>query len=192
MVYRVHGMTGELAKAKQTINRLKVRGGGDLPEAVFAGVVAACDELTWRPHARRIAVLIGDAPPHGVGGPGDYFADGCPSGETIDSVAAKAETSQVTLYAIGLTQHVVESFTQMSRLTGGQFYGAEGCNNAIVQIQTVLDREFGDLAFDQQVHAAWAEDRNRSIDELAVQLNVAPPHVAKSVSRLRTRGLLSV
>ena len=37
--------------------------GGDGPEAVSAGLKAACD-MEWRPNAAKIAVLIADAPPH--------------------------------------------------------------------------------------------------------------------------------
>ena len=47
MVYRVYPLTGDLRQAKELINRLKPEGGGDVPEAVLAGVVAACQELAW-------------------------------------------------------------------------------------------------------------------------------------------------
>lgn len=40
--------------------------GGDGPEAVTAGMKAALD-LQWRPQASKMAVLIADAPPHGIG-----------------------------------------------------------------------------------------------------------------------------
>ena len=40
--------------------------GGDGPEAVTAGLKAAM-ELEWRPAASKMAVLIADAPPHGIG-----------------------------------------------------------------------------------------------------------------------------
>src|ERR1051326_2055048 len=73
MVYQVHAFTPNMAKAQQTIEQLKAEGGGDTPEAVLDGVVAACRELQWRKSARRLAVLVGDAPPHGVGAQGDSF-----------------------------------------------------------------------------------------------------------------------
>ena len=53
LVSRVHPFTDKLQKARKTINKLSVDGGGDEPEAVFAGLVAAANELKWRPHARR-------------------------------------------------------------------------------------------------------------------------------------------
>src|SRR5690242_7915138 len=115
LVFRVHPFTGDLKKAQAAINGLKADGGGDTPEAVLDGVLAACRDLKWRPHARRLAVLVGDAPPHGVGCGGDGFPRGCPCGETIDSVTAAAEEARVTLYALGLTPYVTESFGRLSR-----------------------------------------------------------------------------
>lgn len=116
VVYRAHEFTTDLAAARKTINSLRADGGGDAPEAVLAGLVAASQQLAWRPHARRIAILIGDAPPHGVGGAGDAFAGGCPSGETIHSTSAKLEVARVRLYALGLTRQVTESFSLLAGL----------------------------------------------------------------------------
>ena len=91
LISRAYPFTADLRAAKKTLNALRAQGGGDEPEAVFAGLVAAQSELAWRPHARRVAVLVGDAPPHGLGRRGDSFPHGCPSGETIHSTAAKLE-----------------------------------------------------------------------------------------------------
>jgi len=43
---------------------LEARGGGDVPEAVFAALEHALDGLLWRPEARRVIVIVADAPPH--------------------------------------------------------------------------------------------------------------------------------
>ena len=102
MIYRVHPLTGDRRRAQRTIEGLKAEGGGDEPEAVLDGVLAACRELRWRRHARRLAVLVGDAPPHGVQRDGDTFPDGCPCGETIASVSRAAEEARVLVYALGL------------------------------------------------------------------------------------------
>lgn len=187
MVYRVHALTGDLTQAKKSINKLHAHGGGDEPEAVLAGVVAACRELKWRRHARRIAVLVGDAPPHGVGGRGDAFRSGCPSGETVESASAKAEERSVTVYALALTAACRPSFEHLSRLTGGNCFTT---GDAIEQIEKVLQQEFGQLDFDRQVHDAWLGAADPLIDGVADQLEVTPPRVAAAVSRLRSHGFL--
>jgi len=190
MVYRVHRLTGNLKEAKKTIGTLRPDGGGDEPEAVLAGIVAACEELSWRPHARRMAALVGDAPPHGVGCPGDAFPHGCPSGETIESVSAKAEEARVTLYALGLTRNCAASFERISRLTGGRFFRADRADEAMKQMKDILQKEFGQLDFDRQVHGAWEAMTDPGVDRLAEQLGAAPSQVASAVCRLQSRGFM--
>ncbi len=190
MVYRVDQLTSDLKKAGKIIGRLQAAGGGDEPEAVFAGFVAACGELSWRPHARRMAVLVGDAPPHGVGCRGDAFPDGCPSGETMESVSAKAEEAHVTLYALGLTEGCAASFERISRLTGGRFFRADRADEAMSQMREILTKEFGRLDFDREVHDAWRSITGPTVDRVAEQLELAPPKVASAVCRLQSRGFL--
>jgi len=192
LVSRVHPFTGNLKSAKRTINKLSVDGGGDEPEAVFAGLVAASGHLKWRTHARRIAVLVGDAPPHGVGCRGDAFREGCPSGETIHSTSAKLETARVRLYALGLTRGVTESFSLLSSLTGGEFFASGLGDTAISKLKEILQAEFGQLEFDRQVHAAWTSLADATVDSVAERLQVKPAQVAAAASRLTCRDLLEI
>jgi Mg-chelatase subunit ChlD len=191
LLARTYPLTSDLRQAQVAIHGLSAAGGGDAPEAVLDGVLAACRELAWRPHARRIAVLVGDAPPHGVGAPGDSFSQGCPCGETIDSVTATAECTRVTVYAFGLTAAVADSFERLSRATGGAFFPASQANAAIARIKTILADEFGQLEFDRHVLAAQLNDRERSIADLAELLAVPRMAVAAAISRLERRELLS-
>lgn len=184
-------LTSDLKKIQKVINKLSANGGGDGPEAVFAGIVAACETLEWRKHSRRIAVLVGDAPPHGVGAPGDAFARGCPSGETIESTTAKVEEARITLYALGLQAWVENSFTQLSRFTGGEYFRAEEGKAAMEKLEAILQTEFGQLDFDREVFAAWQKQQEPTVDAVAATLSVPPARVAASVSRLRTRSLLT-
>jgi Mg-chelatase subunit ChlD len=193
LVARAYPFTGDLDKGQKTINQLKADGGGDGPESVFDGVIAACHDLKWREHARRIAVLVGDAPPHGVGDRGDSFKDGCPCGETIDSVTRAAEEARITLYAMGLTRDkvMIDSFTLLSQMTGGEFFQAGGGNDAIERLKAVLAGEFGNLEFDQRALDAYQANPETSIDDLAAQLESSRPAVSAALSRLGTRGLLN-
>lgn len=100
-VARSHGFKSDLKQVQKVITGLEAEGGGDTPEAVFDGLLAAGEELKWRPHACRLAMLIGDAPPHGVGCAGDHFRGGCPCGLTAESTTAVLESRGLTLYAGG-------------------------------------------------------------------------------------------
>lgn len=192
MVYRVHGFEGDLSRAQSIINTLEANGGGDTPEAVLDGVLAACRELRWRAHARRIVVLVGDAPPHGAGAHGDGFAKGCPCGETIQSTTAACEEARVTLHAIGLTNGVTESFGALSYGTGGEFFATGQQGAAIERLRDILQAEFGHLEFDRRVLAAWGAEPHPSLDALAEQLASSRPAVSAALSRLGSRGVLAM
>jgi hypothetical protein len=192
LVYRVYAMSDDPKDAQSALASLRADGGGDGPEAVLDGVLAACTELAWRPHARRIAVLIGDSPPHGCGGPGDYFRDGCPCGQTIESVTAAAENARVTLYALGLTRSVTDSFSRLARFTGGEYFDTGHGGAAVTKLQDVLLTEFGQLELDAKVVEAWNGLDDASIDAVAEQLELASGPVGASVARLSGRGLLKL
>lgn len=43
---------------------LRAFGGGDTPEDLMSAVEFAFEELEWRPRARRVVLIVADAPPH--------------------------------------------------------------------------------------------------------------------------------
>ena len=191
LVFRAYAFTSNLQQAQKAINGLKAEGGGDGPESVIDGVLAACQKLEWRSHARRIAVLVGDAPPHGIGSGGDGFPQGCPCGETIESVTAAAEEARITLYALGLTRVVTDSFTKLSNMTGGEYFEAGQGEKAIERLKAILVSEFGNLDFDQRVLAEHQAHPEASIDDVVDRLESSRPAVSAALSRLGARGLLT-
>ncbi len=192
LIHRVYSFTENLEKARKTINKLNVDGGGDEPEAVFAGLVAATRKLDWRVHARRIAVLVGDAPPHGQGLRGDHWPQACPSGETIHSTAATLEAAGIRLFAIGLTNRVTKSFTDLARLTGGSYFDSQQGSGAISRLKEILVSEFGELEFDRAVYDKWARNELNEYADVADDLHVSESRVVASVTRLSARGLLKL
>jgi len=187
---RIYPFMASLNKMQQIIASLSADGGGDSPEAVYDGIADACHKLEWRKHARRLCVLVGDAPPHGTGFPDDRFPHGCPCGETIESIAALCEETDVTLYALGLTPHVEASFKRLAMMTGGAYYSASLASSAIEQIGKVLQAEFGNLALDRNVYMAAQEDADISIETLAKRLTQPRASISASWVRLCSRGLL--
>ncbi|MBV7327324.1 VWA domain-containing protein [Chloroflexi bacterium TSY] len=95
-VTRTHRFGKDLSLIQQSINKLRPNGGGDVPEAVYDGIAAAGEQLLWRTHSHRLAVLIGDAPPH----------QDCACGITADEATALLEEQRVLLYSVGLTNVV--------------------------------------------------------------------------------------
>jgi von Willebrand factor type A domain len=166
LLTRVYAFTDSMEKTQKTIMGLEAAGGGDGPEAVLDGITAACSELAWWKHSRRVLILVGDAPPHGCGAVGDGFKDGCPCGETIASVTRLAEDKHITIHALGLTPQVNESFGAISYLTGGKYFSSQQ----------------GDQA----------ENADLNLDELAERLEVSRYAVSTSLVRLLSRDLIDV
>lgn len=187
MVSRVHALTADLQAAEQVIKGLHADGGGDGPEAVLDGVTAACRELAWRRHSLRLIVLVGDAPPHGVGAHGDAFSQGCPCG---DSVSRLAEEQRITIHALGLTKAVNESFSEISSLTGGQFFPASQANKAIEHLATLLQMEFAALDVDRHILALCLAEPALSVQDIARRLDISRSIVSNSLVRLFSRDLI--
>ncbi|MDQ2715759.1 MAG: VWA domain-containing protein [Chloroflexota bacterium] len=192
LLYKVYPLTEDLQKAQKAIRGLQANGGGDEPEAVLDGLVAACNELLWWKHSRRLIVLVGDAPPHGVGGSGDAFGAGCPCGETIESVTRLAEEKCITIHTLGLTGAVIASFSAISGMTGGKFFSAQQGDKAIEAIATLLKAEFADLDLDRRILAAWRDNPDITIDELADRMQHTRHAVSASLVRLLSRDLIAV
>jgi len=58
------GFTRSPWNAVHFLEGIKPEGGGDIPESVLAALQVALQRLEWSPRARRVVLLVGDAPPH--------------------------------------------------------------------------------------------------------------------------------
>lgn len=63
-VTRMQPLTFSLNKLTGFLGSLTAEGGGDFPEAVTAGLELGITKAGWRLGARKVIILIGDAPPH--------------------------------------------------------------------------------------------------------------------------------
>ena len=52
------------SKLKGFLANLHSDGGGDWPEAVYEGMDAAMNDLSWRKRSRRVVIIAAGSPPH--------------------------------------------------------------------------------------------------------------------------------
>ena len=83
----LQSFTDDKGAVQGALGRIGVAGGGDTPEHVYAGLMTALN-MSWRPEANKLIVLIGDAAPHG-----DYEI-------RRGSVTSKARSLGVVIYSI--------------------------------------------------------------------------------------------
>ncbi|CAF3282644.1 unnamed protein product [Rotaria sp. Silwood2] len=122
-VTRVHNFTNSVNEMESWLNECRADGGGDAPEAV-ADALHEVLNLSWRPEATRICILISDAPPHGLDPTGDSFPNGCPAGYDPLRLARDMGEHRITLYAVGVEPPIVryrDFFMTIAYITGGQY-----------------------------------------------------------------------
>lgn len=187
-VTREYDFTGDLKQVQTTIAKLEPGGGGDAPEAVYDGVESAAVLLSWRRHSRQIAVLVGDAPPHGGQAP---HATCTACGLSAERVTASLEGRGIVLYALGLTGSTATSFGWLASYTGGQYFDASrGAGEAIQALSKLLIAEFSDLGFDKRVLEQCQTNPLWSVDRLGEALESPRGRISASLSRLGRRHLL--
>ncbi|KIM43870.1 hypothetical protein M413DRAFT_443748 [Hebeloma cylindrosporum] len=88
--------TKDSAVLKKQLDALVASGGGDGPEAQLDALDAAL-RSSWRRDAKRLVILITDAPPHGIKEPGDTVPASHPSSLTPDSIRQSYKTTKTLL-----------------------------------------------------------------------------------------------
>ena len=103
------------------------QGGGDGPECV-ADALYQVSQLTYRPNAAKVCILIADAPPHGLGESGDGFPNGSPNGHDPYAVSRRLAAMGVTVYCVGVEPVLSSSyrfartfFESVAEATHGQY-----------------------------------------------------------------------
>jgi hypothetical protein len=97
-VTREWDFASDIAKISRNLRSLPdAKGGGDGPEAVTAALDQAL-KMKWRNDCNKVAVLVSDAPPHGIGNDGahDHWPNGVPGGQ--DSFLLGAVDSRILNY----------------------------------------------------------------------------------------------
>ncbi|UZJ57284.1 hypothetical protein CBS101457_006604 [Exobasidium rhododendri] len=119
------GFTPEVSEMKANLKTLYASGGGDGPEAVTAALHAVT-EMEWRQRATRMAVLIADAPPHGIGEYGDGFPTGSPDGHDPLKIARQMAAAGIPLFMVacepalsGYT-YAADFYQALVQITGAQ------------------------------------------------------------------------
>ncbi len=191
-VTQVHPLSEALPRTQVILDKLRAEGGGDEAEAVLPGVHDAVHKIPWRNHAHKVILLVGDAPPHGVGEASDAFPDGDPSGYTINSVSRDAKKHGIIVYGAGVVtnKYTQMSFSQIAKPTGGRFVSLEKVNDLINSILGLMQDEFVKMADDIAVYDGL--DSGSGLDDIALRLGKSAAEVTESVDRLRTKDALPV
>ena len=174
-VTQTHDFTSDVSQIQGWVDDMRANGGGDFPEAVADGLYEA-SKLSYRPNSTKVAVLIADAPPHGIGCHGDTFPNGCPHGHDPLEISRNMAANGITIYTVICGNFEGQAFYQgVAQITGGQYIPISSAHllaSVIVggaQEEMSLERLMQDAQ--AAVHAEEeAAGRRLDDDELAARL----------------------
>ncbi|XP_052774146.1 uncharacterized protein LOC128212840 [Mya arenaria] len=123
-VIRKNDFTSSVSTMKTWLSNARARGGGDTPEAV-AEALHSGTTLSWRRRAVKIAVLVSDAPPHGLDPSIDNsYPQGSPNGHDPIDMAHKLLRKGVKLYTVGCEPAISpykDFFMALAYIASGQY-----------------------------------------------------------------------
>ena len=127
-VTKVYDLSEDIGATKAFLNETIALGGGDNPEAICCALHGCLEEIKWREDAVKVAILICDAPPHGldntIGYRADGFPQGCPEKKDPVEIAHKMAQKGITLYTAGCEPALKcyrTFFMALSLITGGKY-----------------------------------------------------------------------
>ena len=120
-VTKKHPLTYGTKSLQLFLKDIEPVGGGDREEAVDEALRVAIEELEWREHAKKIILVIGDAPPHQEDMPtvkkliGKFTAK-------MNGMVAALDTSRLAFIPVGdkVQQDVLDEFKLIAELGGGE------------------------------------------------------------------------
>jgi len=143
------------------ISKMKATFGGDDPEAVEDALQAA-HGLSWCSQARKAIILVGDAPPHGLGAPEDAFPEGCPLGIDWEEAVAGLLDLGVVFYPVLGYETVPDPTAQriwedLATRSDGQYYELSDLSNIALLLEATCAARGG--GWDTWLAALPAESR---------------------------------
>ena len=133
-ITKLYNLTHDVNLMQKYLNETSAYGGGDLPEAICCSLSDCLNKINWTQDDQviKIAILIADAPPHGINCVGDGLPNGCPLHNDPIEIAYKLAQNKITLYCIGCEPALTpykDFFLILSLITGGKYLSLNNCNS---------------------------------------------------------------
>jgi len=153
-VTRKFELTSDTAAIEASVKEMSASGGGDGPEAV-ADAIHVLNRMEFLRDAAKVAVLVGDAPPHGVE-PGDAWSE-CPEGIDWREEAKKAFDAGIVVHTVGCFPeiqrytHAVDTFKEIASTTKGEFFPLAEAEGLVELITGIAVEEIDKIAIQESI-----------------------------------------
>jgi len=182
-------LTSDTSEIEKNVLHMDASGGGDGPEAVSTAL-QIMNKMEYLNESAKIAVLIGDAPPHGVE-PGDSWPQGTPDGAKWDKEAKKAFDKGIVIHTVGCFpeitnyQNGVQTYEKIANLSQGRFIPLEKAELLVNIITGLAVEEIDKIAIQKSI----LEDLGVSMEDFPADEEFTEAKISELVSKVQARGV---
>ena len=182
-------LSPETVLIEQNVMLMAASGGGDGPEAVSTAL-QVMNKMEFLNESAKIAVLIGDAPPHGVEN-GDRWPQGTPDGANWEKESKKAFEKGIVIHTVGCFPEIanyekgVQTYEKIAKLSQGRFIPLEKADLLVNIITGLAVEEIDKIA----IQKAILEDLGVSMEEFPADKELDASTISTLVAKAKKRGV---
>jgi Mg-chelatase subunit ChlD len=188
-VTKKYELSPDTSKIEQNVMQMQASGGGDGPEAVSTAL-QVMNRMEFLNDAAKIAVLIGDAPPHGVEN-GDRWPKGTPDGANWEEEAKKSFDKGVIIHTVGCFPEIsnyekgVETYEKIASISQGRFIPLEKAELLVNIITGLAVEELDKIAIQKTI----LEDLGVSMEDFPADEEFSESKISEIVASVKKRGV---
>jgi len=188
-VTQKYELTSDTSKIESYVMQMAASGGGDGPEAVSTAL-QVMNRMEFLNESAKIAVLIGDAPPHGVEN-GDRWPKGTPDGAKWTEEAKRAFGKGIVIHTVGCFPEItnyqkgIETYEKIAADSQGRFIPLEKAELLVNIITGLAVEEIDKLAIQKSI----LEDLGVSMEDFPADEEFTEDKISEIVARVQAKGV---
>ena len=188
-VTQKYELTSDTSKIESYVMQMNASGGGDGPEAVSTAL-QVMNKMEFLNESAKIAVLIGDAPPHGVE-EGDRWPQGTPDGAKWTEETKRAFGKGVVIHTVGCFPEItsyqkgIATYEKIAADSQGRFIPLEKAELLVNIITGLAVEEIDKLAIQKSI----LEDLGVSMDDFPADEEFTEKKISEIVARVQAKGV---
>ncbi len=182
-------LSSDTSEIEQNVLHMDASGGGDGPEAVSTAL-QVMNKMEYLNESAKIAVLIGDAPPHGVED-GDRWPQGTPDGAKWDKEAKNAFDKGIVIHTVGCFPEItsytngVATYEKIADLSQGRFIPLEKAELLVNIITGLAVEEIDKIAIQKSI----LEDLGVSMEDFPADQEFTDEKISEMVAKVQSKGV---
>ncbi|MGY5865380.1 MAG: VWA domain-containing protein [Candidatus Thorarchaeota archaeon] len=188
-VTQKYELSPDTSMIERSVMQMGASGGGDGPEAVSTAL-QVMNKMEFLNESGKIAVLIGDAPPHGVES-GDRWPQGTPDGAKWTEEAKRAFGKGLVIHTVGCFPEIanyengVKTYEKIAADSQGRFIPLEKAELLVNIITGLAVEEIDKIAIQKSI----LEDLGVSMEDFPADEEFTEDKISEIVAKVQAKGV---